>query len=89
MCRLALVSLYATATLLGFAVGVFDWAKEINSGVGLRRNPNDLIAQAILATWWGLTLTGYVLLLWPLSYANHSFILRTWRWVEKRDAQAA
>jgi len=34
-----------------------------------------------LAGWafvWGLTFTGYFLVLWPLAYLNHSVVARAW-----------
>jgi hypothetical protein len=33
-----------------------------------------MLVQNVLAVLWGLTFTGYVFVLWPLSYLNHKFI---------------
>jgi hypothetical protein len=50
----------------------------------------DLYVAAFLFLWatgvdpvrgilFGLTFTGYILVLWPLSYANHVLIARAWQ----------
>lgn len=75
----ALGSLYIAAAMFGLGVGAFDLLTGTNSGPGWHRIPSAVVMQAVWATWWGLTFTGYVLLLWPLSYANHSLIFQTWR----------
>jgi hypothetical protein len=35
-----------------------------------------LVSDPILGTLLGLTYTGYILVLWPLSYANHALIAK-------------
>ena len=72
----SLVDLYAAVAVFGAAVGVFDLVTGVNAGVGWRRDPSAVILQAVLASLWGITLTGYVLLLWPLSYFNHLLLWR-------------
>ena len=71
----ALVTLYATATLFGLVMGVVEAAIETN--------PNSIksavVIEWVLATIWGVTFTGYVLFLWPLAFANHWFLGRTWK----------
>lgn len=65
---MSLVSLYCAATLFGLAVGLFDLARDVPDRVA-----SEVVTQAVLAVLWGVTLTGYLLILWPLSYLN--FIL--------------
>lgn len=71
---LALASLYLGATLFALAAGLTDaltgsWA----------RPPLEVIGQAVLGTWWGVTLTGFVVLLWPLAYVTHAALA----WLEE------
>ncbi len=37
-----------------------------------------LVVDPVMGALLGLTYTGYVLVLWPLSYANHLFVARAW-----------
>ena len=64
---LALVSLYLAATLFGLAIGIADW-RALTAGT---RFPLEALAEEILAVWWGVTLTGFLLFLWPLAYGTH------------------
>ena len=68
----ALITLYIAAALFGTAGGVADFA----FGSGMRTA--GAIVGAVWAFVWGLTFSGYFVLLWPLSYLNHSVIARTW-----------
>jgi hypothetical protein len=74
----ALASLYVAAAFFGLGMGVYDLLTGQDSGDGWRRIPSAVVIQAVTGTLWGLTFSGYVLLLWPLSYANHSIIWRVW-----------
>ena len=38
-----------------------------------------LVSEPIRGTLFGLTYTGFVLVLWPLSYVNHVMVGRMWR----------
>jgi len=62
-----LVTLYLAASLFGLAVGIHD-ALTVNI-------PNTIlyavVLQDLLAVLWGITFTGYVVVLWPLAYLNH------------------
>ena len=71
----ALLSLYAAAALFGLAIGVYDWLAGGIPG----RVPHRVVFQAVQAVLWGLTFTGYVLVLWPLAYWNHRLLGRTRR----------
>ena len=71
---ISLASLYLAACLFGVAVGVFDLLTGVNAGPGWRRIPSAVVIQSALGVLWGLTFTGYFLLLWPLSYANHVLV---------------
>ena len=53
-------------------MGVHDWL-----GPGIpHRIPHGVMLQAVLAVLWGLTFTGYFVVLWPLAYLNHSLLGR-------------
>jgi hypothetical protein len=64
---LALVSLYLAATLFGLAIGIADW-RALTAGT---KHPLEALAEEVLAVWWGVTLTGFLLFLWPLAYGTH------------------
>ena len=68
------VALYASAILFGIASGVWDIARLAG------RAPGEVVLQSIYGTLWGLTFTGYVAVLWPLAYANHSLL---GRWLDQ------
>lgn len=60
------VALYLAAALFGLFVGIFDvLASEVPN-----RIPSAVVFQTVLGFLWGLTFTGYLLLLGPLAYAN-------------------
>ena len=75
----SLASLYLAASVFGLGVGVYDLQTGANSGDGWYRIPSAVVLQSIVGTLWGLTFTGYFLVLWPLSYANHSLVSRLWK----------
>jgi hypothetical protein len=72
----ALLTLYAAAALFGLAIGTFDalWRNIPN-----RTGTIEVILQAMLAALWGVTFTGYVLLLWPLAFLNHRWLGKAYR----------
>jgi hypothetical protein len=70
---LAFVSLYLGATLFAMATGI---GSLLGLGAGNRRFPTALL-EPLLGTWWGITLTGFFLVLWPLAYATHWWL--EWR----------
>jgi hypothetical protein len=82
----SLVSLYAAAAFFGLAMGVYDLALGPNAGAGWQRVPSGVVIQAMLGTLWGLTFGGYLVLFWPLSYANHLLIWRLWTRQPPRQA---
>lgn len=63
---LVLGGLYLGATLFGVAVGIADAL----SG-SAARNGAEVVLEAVAGTWWGITLTGFLILLWPLAYLTH------------------
>ncbi len=71
----ALVTLYAAAALFGLVIGVVEEVIETS--------PNHVkgasIIEWVLATFWGVTFTGYFLFLWPMAFANHWLLGRTWK----------
>jgi hypothetical protein len=67
----SLVSLYVAATLFGLALGFSDLARGSS-----RRFPVEVVLHAVPAVLWGLTFTGYFLILWPLAYLNHRLLAR-------------
>jgi hypothetical protein len=62
----ALLSLYLGATLFAIAVGLTDAL----SG-SAARSEVEVVVQAVMGTWWGITLTGFLIALWPLAYLTH------------------
>jgi hypothetical protein len=38
-----------------------------------------LVLDPVMGAFFGLTYTGYFLLLWPLSYVNHALVARAWK----------
>lgn len=78
---LSLVTLYCAAATFGLGMAVYDLVAGPNPGDG-PRVPSAVVIETILATLWGLTFTGYVIILWPLSYVNHSMISRIWKQAE-------
>jgi hypothetical protein len=70
--QLSLLSLYVGATLFGIASGVYDLIAFDHT----RRIWSALVIQTVLGTLWGVTFTGYILILWPLAYLNHWLLLR-------------
>lgn len=65
-----LASVYLGATLFGLVVGGYDWASR-RGGIG--RLP-EVLLQDVMATWWGVTVTGFILMLWPLAYLTHALL---------------
>lgn len=70
---IALGSLYLGATLFGIALGAATFVRRPGGGPGLVA----LVVENMLAVWWGVTLTGFLLFLWPLAFATHWFL--EWR----------
>ena len=63
---LALAALYLAAMLFGLAMGIYDWVSEPRAG----RIATGVILQAPMGVLWGVTFTGYFVLLWPMAYLN-------------------
>lgn len=72
---LALAGLYFGATLFALAVGATDALTGSAS-----RNAGEVVLQAVAGTWWGITLTGFLLFLWPLAYLTHLVL----EWISDR-----
>ena len=72
---LALVTLYAAAALFGLVVGAVEAVAENNPKV----IKSAIVIEWVLAALWGVTLPGYFLFLWPLAFANHWLLGRTWK----------
>jgi hypothetical protein len=62
-------TVYIGATLFGLTVGLYD---GVSGTAG--RIPSEVVLQAVLAVWWGVTFTGFLLVLWPLAYATHAMV---------------
>jgi hypothetical protein len=62
----ALQSLYLGAVLFGTALGAYD----LVAGHGQRARV-EVFFEPVLAILWGVTLTGFLLVLWPLAYFTH------------------
>lgn len=70
---IALGSLYLSATLFGVSLGAGAVLGRTGGGPGVLSQ----IADSTLAVWWGITVTGFLIVLWPLAYGTHWFI--EWR----------
>jgi len=67
----SLFDLYLAAMCFAVAAAVFEFA------YGPRHMPaSAMLIRDILVVLWGLTLTGYFLVLWPLSFFNHRLVWR-------------
>lgn len=62
----SLASLYLGATLFALVVGVTGALAGSPA-----RNPLQVVWEAVLGTWWGVTLTGFLIVLWPMAYLTH------------------
>ena len=71
---MSLFTLYVAAALFGLAAGLFDAIRGLPGGVA--RSPGEVIYQGIIGTLWGITFTGYVVILWPLAHLNHWLVGR-------------
>jgi hypothetical protein len=69
---MALASLYMTTLLFGLAMGAYDALFR----AAAHRDSGEVVVEAILASLWGVTFTGYVIFLWPLAYWNHALVGR-------------
>ncbi|HMU62793.1 MAG TPA: hypothetical protein PKA66_13485 [Gemmatimonadales bacterium] len=65
-CLTALVSLYLAATLFALVVGITGAMLSASE-----RNSLEVVWEAVIGTWWGVTLTGFLIALWPLAYLTH------------------
>lgn len=68
---MALVTLYVAVTLFGLGVGIYDALPPVAN-----RLTHAVVLQDVLGSLWGVTVSGYVLFLWPLTYATHWLIGR-------------
>jgi hypothetical protein len=67
----SLLDLYLAAMCFAVAASVFDFLW------GPRQMPfPTVLMRDILGVLWGLTFTGYFLVLWPLSFFNHRLVWR-------------
>ena len=72
----ALVSLYLGAMLFGLSIGV---TRLLVDGGG-QRAALEVLLEPLFAVLWGITFTGFVLFLWPLSYFTHVLL----EWLDTR-----
>jgi hypothetical protein len=70
---IALGSLYAAGSLFGVALGLTASLTRAAGGLDIATR----VMENVLAVWWGLTMTGFVLALWPMAFATHWFL--EWR----------
>jgi hypothetical protein len=65
----SLFDLYLAAACFGIAMTAHDFlGKPANLNLAAKAMEN------VLVVFWGLTFTGYFLLLWPLSWLNHLLV---------------
>jgi len=67
------------ALIFGLGMGLYDLLTGANPGKGSHRIPSAVVIQAVIGTLWGLTFTGYFVVLWPLSYMNHEMLSSAWK----------
>ena len=63
------LTLYGAATLFGLVLGL---------GAVLNRTANqnmEVLIEPVLAVLWGITFTGYFVVLWPLAYVTQAWVL--------------
>jgi hypothetical protein len=73
----ALGDLYVATFLFVLAGGAARLLFEF-SGLPQQLAPRALVLDPVMGAFFGLTYTGYFLVLWPLSYVNHVFVARAW-----------
>ncbi len=66
----ALVSVYLGATGFSLACGIFGFLRSNGGRI-------EVLFEPVIGVLWGVTMTGYLLFLWPLAYLTH------W-WLESR-----
>jgi hypothetical protein len=66
---MSLLTLYLSAVLFGLAWGITDAIQGLLGGA--LRGIIEVVYQAILATFYGVTASGFVVFLWPLAHLNH------------------
>lgn len=81
---MSLLTLYVSTALFGLAVGTFDAVRGLPGGGS--RDTLEVISQGVFATLWGITFTGYVVVLWPLAYLNHRLVGRL-AWLADRPPE--
>ncbi len=64
-----LLTLYVAAALFGLAIASYDLMFGDPS-----RGRMEGVLQTVLAVLWGITFTGYFVILWPLAYWNHKVV---------------
>ena len=69
----ALISLYLGAVLFGLGIGIARLL--VGGGATL-----EVLVEPLLGVLWGITFTGLLLFLWPLSYVTHLLL----EWVDTR-----
>ena len=69
----ALTSLYLGAVLFGLGIGI----ARLFVGGGARL---EVLVEPLLGVLWGITFTGFLLFLWPLTYVTHLLL----EWVDTR-----
>ena len=74
---IALADLYLASWLFLLATGLARLLGDY-SGFAHQIAYRALVVDPAIGALLGLTYTGYVLVLWPLSYANHLVVARAW-----------
>lgn len=72
----ALISLYLGASLFGLAIGV----GQVLALGRTDRASLEVLVEPLLGVLWGITFTGFLLFLWPLSYGTHLLL----EWLDDR-----
>ena len=72
----ALASLYAGGFLFALVLGVYDSVVRFHGTRSVLATLGETQAMVV----WGITLTGFILFLWPLTYFTHFVV----EWMEHR-----
>lgn len=83
---IALADLYLAVWLFLLATNV---VRVLFGGAGPLQASEAFVSGPVVGTLLGLTYTGFVVLLWPLSYVNHTLVAREWSRIRDGENEAS
>lgn len=63
----SLLSLYLAAGLFALSISIYEIAAILPSGIHV----GEKILEHVVTVFWGITISGLFIILWPLAYYNH------------------